>query len=134
MIALDPRGRTIMTRDMDLIRKILLAVQARKDVTPRPIVIDGVDEDILGRHVEMLLDAGMIEGVSGRSGSRHYKHILVKDLSWSGHDFVATLANDTVWNKLKETLSTEMTSLPLVIVKDAGMALLKEWVKQKIGL
>lgn len=123
-----------MTRDMELIRKILLVVQARKDIAPRPLVIDGVDDDVLGRHVEMLFDAGMLDGVSGRSGSKYYKHVLIRDLSWNGHDFLSALSNETVWAKLKETLSGELTTLPLSVLKDAGVALLKEWVKQKIGL
>ncbi|MER9140932.1 DUF2513 domain-containing protein [Mesorhizobium sp. M0051] len=43
-----------MKRDMELIREILLAVQYRTDLTPKPLTLEGHDEVVVGRHIEML--------------------------------------------------------------------------------
>jgi hypothetical protein len=53
ILALSEKGME-MQRDMDLVRKIMLEVQSRGDVFPRTVKIDDVDDEMLGRHVEML--------------------------------------------------------------------------------
>jgi len=40
--------------------------------------------------------------------------ILVKDLTWSGHDLAAVLENETVWGQFKQRLSpSELVQIPL---------------------
>ena len=39
ILMLDPNGRTAVTRDMELIRKIVLAIQAKRDARPEGIEI-----------------------------------------------------------------------------------------------
>lgn len=64
-----------------------------------------------------------------------YKEVLVKDLSWSGHDFVAILSNDTVWGKIKSSFTAkDLATMPLSMIKTAGAGLLELWVKQQVGL
>lgn len=70
-----------MTRDMELIRKIFAEIQNRKDVRERPIEIQGVEEWIIARHVEMLLDAGTVEGVRSNPIGQSFPIIAVKDLT-----------------------------------------------------
>jgi len=48
-------------RDMELVRQILLTVQAKTSLEPELIKIDGHDDAIVGRHVEMLFDNGFLE-------------------------------------------------------------------------
>jgi hypothetical protein len=135
IVALNPHGKAIMTRNMELIRKIVLEVQARKDLKRRAIKIDGVDEPILARHVEMLFGAGLLEGTISDDIGRGYPTILVYDLSMDGHDFAAVIANESVWAKVKQSLSpSDLVTVPLRIIKDVGVGLLGEYVKQKVGL
>jgi hypothetical protein len=112
-----------MQRDMDLVRKIMLEVQSRGDVFPRTVKIDDVDDEMLGRHVEMLFDAGFLDGSKMQSVSRSYHIVLVTDLSWEGHDFIDAISKDGVWQKLKETFSpAEISTMPLKVIKDASIA------------
>jgi hypothetical protein len=135
IVALNPKGRALMTRDMELIRKIFAEIQKRKDADLRTLEIPGIDEVIVARHLEMLLADGLVEGEQSYPIEQSFPIILVKDLSWSGHDFAAVLANDSVWAKLKKTFSvSELETLPLGIIKDAGKGLLAQWVKSKLGL
>jgi uncharacterized protein DUF2513 len=134
-IALRPDGKVFMTRDMELIRRILVEIQSRKNLDQKTVKIDGVDNVILGRHVEMLLEAGMIDGIRVGLGYGGYSEVMVSDLSWAGHDFISVLENTGVWNKIKESFSTaELAGMPLSIVKDVGLGLFKEWAKKKVGL
>jgi hypothetical protein len=135
MIALNPEGRALMTRDMELIRKIFIEIRKRKDARPSSLEIEGVDEAIVGRHLEMLLNSGLIEGQNPGIVERGFPVILVKDLSWEGHDFAAALLNDNVWSKLKKAFSVaDLATLPLTVLKSVGADLLMQLAKAQVGL
>jgi hypothetical protein len=134
-VDLDPTGWAVMTRDMELIRKIIGAIQARKDVSPMTgMKIEGYDDAIVMRHIEMLYNAGYIDGHQrGTAGGKPL--IVVRDLSWSGHDFAATIQNESVWGTLKQKWSAaDLAMVPLTVVKELGTALLKDYLARKIGL
>ncbi len=61
--------------------------------------------------------------------------IVVRDLSWQGHDFAAAIQNESVWATIKQKLSpNELATMPLTIIKDVGVALLKAYAMRKLGL
>jgi hypothetical protein len=135
IIELDPTGWVAMTRDMELIRKIIRTIQARKDASPQMgVEVKGYDPAIVMRHVEMLFNARFIDGAQrGTAGGKPL--IVVRDLSWEGHDFAAAIENEGVWATIKQKLSpTELATMPLVIIKDVGVALLKTYAMRKLGL
>jgi hypothetical protein len=124
-----------MTRDMELIRKIFAEIQGRKDVRERPVEIQGVEEGIVARHVEMLLDAGLVEGLRSDPLGQSFPIIAVKDLSMAGHDFAAALANDSVWSAIKTKFSaSELASMPLKVIEKLGGEFLMKWALSKAGL
>jgi len=136
IVALDPLGRAVVKRDMELIREILLAVQSRTDLTPKPLHLEGHDEVVVGRHIEMLSVAGLIDGPSKRpTRADSSQLVFIKDLTWEGHDFLAALENKGVWGKMKQSFSAaELAGMPFSVIKDVGLGLLKEWAKSKVGL
>jgi hypothetical protein len=134
-IALDPYGKAIMTRDMELIRKIIAEIQSRKEAKLKPLDISSFPEAVVARHLEMMLDAGLIEGAKSDGVDAPFPTIYVKDLTWSGHDFAGAIMNDTIWAKLKKQLSpSELATIPLPLLKDLGVALLGQLLKDKLGL
>ena len=90
-IALNPFGRAVMARDMELIRKIISEIQSWPDVKPRILTIEGYDPSIVGRHVEMLIKADLIEGKPHPSGRSTKIDAVVTDLTYEGHDFAAAI-------------------------------------------
>ena len=50
---------------MDLVRRIVLEILTRPDATPRLLKVEGIDQAVLTRHLEMLLSEGLIEGDHG---------------------------------------------------------------------
>jgi hypothetical protein len=122
-----------MTRDNELIRQIILAIKARKDATPQALEVDGADKAIVARHLEMLLDLGLLEGEKLRAfNAAPYATILVKDLTWSGHDLAAVMENETVWSQFQQRLSpSELVQIPLPVLKNVGIGLLTTWLKSQ---
>lgn len=135
-IMLAPNGRVLMTRDMELIRKIFIEIQRRKDAQLHSMEIQGVDEAILGRHLEMLLDAGLIDGMAAsETYNAPFPKILVKDLSWEGHDVAGALLDDGVWKKIKETYTPlELSKLTLKALGEVAKGLITKWALSKAGL
>jgi hypothetical protein len=134
IIALDPNGRAVMTRDMELIRRILKTIKEDQDTNFKAIDFPDVDPSILVRHMELLKEARLIESLESRPLEGGVR-IMVKDLTWAGHDFVAAVDNDTVWNKIKQKFSPgELATMPLSIVKTLGIGVLEQIAKAKLGL
>lgn len=112
-----------MRRNPDLIRDIALAVEKLRpgetlDSMP------GVDMQELGSHVELMLDAGLIEGkvMPGFMGS--IVAVMVFRLTWDGHDFLDAARSETLWNKAKDSVIAPTASWTFEI--------LKEWLKTEI--
>jgi Hypothetical protein (DUF2513) len=132
---LDPNGRALMTRDMELIRRIVFVIQAKKDARPESIQIPDYDGAMVARHLEMMVDAGLIEGQTVDGTDMPFPIVAVKDLSWSGHDFASALANENVWGSIKKAFSpADIAAMPLGVLKDLGLSLLTQWAKGKLGL
>jgi hypothetical protein len=134
MMALNRNGRALMTRDAELIRRILAEIQHRKTTDYEPLVIPDADVAIVARHLEMLHDAGYIEAVKSTPISGDVK-FMIKDLTWEGHDLAAVLENNDVWSKIKSKLSpSELATIPLTVLKSVGLGLLEHYMKSKFGL
>jgi Hypothetical protein (DUF2513) len=125
----------LVKRDMDLVRRIMVHVQDKPSLRGDEIKFDDVDDEIVGRHVELLFDEGLIDGAPASFTHLAYKTVRVRDLSWAGHDFVAALQNEGVWEKLKQRLSpAELATAPLSLIKTLSVGLLEQYFKSKLGL
>ncbi|WKA31591.1 DUF2513 domain-containing protein [Bradyrhizobium roseum] len=96
-----------MTRDMDLVRDILLRLEqlpATRDEYVQVAVDGEIFRDLkasapeIGYHVKLLIDHGFILSRSKRHPTIGF---LFEGLSWEAHDFVDSVRNDDIWNKTK---------------------------------
>lgn len=110
-----------MKRDMDLLRNILLSLE--KDSNPFLDVYAEDNEDIY-RHVEMLMDAGFIEGtmLPKQDGVTEFE---VERLTFAGCEYMDSIRNDKIWHKVKDRLN-EVGGAPLEIVKEVAMAEIRQ--------
>ena len=90
-----------MKRDMELIRKILVAVEDHPEPDGSvPLRFDGYSDQEVSYHVKLLSDQGLIEATDCRSLQDF--SLKARSLTWGGHDFVEAIRDDTRWNKVKK--------------------------------
>lgn len=71
-----------MKRDPDLLRQILLAVEAGDDSASRPGGIAEADASAISFHIDLLLEAGLLRNYALPDGSHRLR------LTWHGHDYL----------------------------------------------
>jgi len=87
-----------MKRDLELIRKMVLAVEdAPSGLAPHPLRIDGHSDAQVGYHAYLLVDAGLVKGhislVQGSEGPEG----VISYLTWDGHEFADAARDETRW-------------------------------------
>jgi hypothetical protein len=110
-----------MKRDMDLIRKILLAIEAHPNPCSWDVPLDFPDysEKEICYHVNLLKEAGLIVAdiKVALSGDIYCK---ANSLTWDGHEFLEAARDDSRWEKVKSLVWEKTRSLPFEVLK-AGL-------------
>ena len=112
-----------MKRDMNLIRKIMLQVEARPSVNDWDLVeIDGRAQEEISYHVWLLSEAGMVEALDHCGLGPNGFCYVPKYLTIQGHDFLDSIRDDSVWKKVKQALAVIGGSGSLEVVKAVAKA------------
>ncbi len=117
-----------MKRDLELVKKILLAIEAQEKPNPK-FSIAGYDEEVVSYHIKLLRDAGLIEALVNEMMDWKIRAIP-KRLTWEGHEWLDLARNDKVWTKAKKLVASKGLEIPFNIL---GL-LLKELVKDLLNL
>lgn len=94
-----------MKRDMDLIRDMLLMIEADSDVPPKTIkadmFLDLIDNPaVIALHLDLLNDSGLVELRKMPNGKYE-----VKRITYAGYEFLDNVRSAKVWRNVKERLS-----------------------------
>ena len=73
-------------------------------------------------HVELLLDAGYVEGKIDRYISGEPPDFVVSRLTMNGHDALDAIRSDTVWRKTKEKVIAPAASWTFGMLVDFAVA------------
>lgn len=120
-----------MQRDWELIRELLTKVEACTLATEglSPSDFDEDRRNAVSYHMEMLIEAGLVEGKMLRVMGRSVSPFMVRRLTWDGHEFLESIRSETIWSKTKSTLAENGISMTIDLIKEAakeaGSALLK---------
>lgn len=121
-----------MKRDMDLARKILLAIEDApyqgKAGFSVPQV-DGYTSEEIDYNVLQLKDAGFIEAHSKTRIDRTVV-LTIERLTWGGHEFLDAARDQKTWNQAKSVISEKGGSLTFDVLK----AVLSQLARQAVGL
>jgi hypothetical protein len=115
----------LMKRDLELIRKILLATEAHQEPNKTvQVKFEGVPDELVQYNTGLLLEAGYVEAVdmSNLSG----RHFGIWRLTWEGHDFLDAARNDTLWKKAREKVVGTVGTVTLDIMKEVLISLAKD--------
>ena len=93
-----------MKRDMDLVRRILFAVEDSEDGN---VDLDniGYDRDQIYLHVELMKEHGLVDALIAHGGDGPGHRILacrIRRLTWEGHDFLDMARRDDIWERAKK--------------------------------
>lgn len=102
-----------MKRDMDLVRLILLKIEAEYQTLPlNNITINGYDKETIAYHCKILNEVGLISGYKVSHSFEGLSGFSVGPLTWEGCDYLDRIRDDSVWGKTKEVIAKK--GLPLV--------------------
>lgn len=111
-----------MQRDFDLIRKILLTMEAHEHgFLANRLEIEGFTEEQIGFHVYLLGEAGLAKVVENTPAQSESPSAFPLNLTWAGYEFLEAAKDETLWGKAKER-----------VIKPAGgvaFGVLVEWLK-----
>ena len=108
-----------MTRDMELVRQILIAIEASNRFEVPTTELEARLPDVALRdlvwHLGLMGQAGLVElktyAVDIPGG--HEESIDSVRITWGGFDFLAAAMNDTVWNGAKRLAGDMFKSLSI---------------------
>lgn len=107
-----------MKRDMDLVREILLKLEAHPDgYAPHGFVVDGYSEDQVGYHVLLMGEAGLllVKDVGSR-GTRSPKAIPIR-MKWEGHEFLDLAREPSRWKRALDQVKNTGSAMTIEIVR-----------------
>lgn len=105
-----------MKRDMDILRALLLNVEADTYRHGERVHLEGVAPEVCGYHAALLFDAGLAEGRLIKTDERGIVGAMIFRLTSAGHDFCEGIRQDTIWKKVKEHILKPGASYGLSIV------------------
>ncbi len=120
-----------MKRNMDLVREILLQVEATEAGKQIELDIPDAGEEEIGQHVELMIGHGLIEGKTvprGTGAAHSIAAYWINSMTWEGHDFLEAARNDTIWEKAKKKCVEATGGLALDALKTCLVEFGKEAV------
>lgn len=123
-----------MKRDMDLIRKILFACEAHEGGhAPRPMRIDGYDNEVVGFHILLMGEAGLLRVTDKPIHGNHSPIAIPLRLTWEGYEFLDAAREQTTWEKAKGAIGTA-SGVGFEIAKSVLVEFAKQKAKAVLGL
>jgi hypothetical protein len=120
-----------MKRDMDLVRKIVFAIEDRASgFALAELKIEGYTQEQIGYHVCIMIEAGLLEGDDATTWGDKSPQADATRLTWDGHDFADAARDDSRWNRAMEIVKKKAGSITISVLKE----LLVSLMKQSLGL
>jgi hypothetical protein len=117
-----------MKRDMDLVRKIMLAIE-KADAPLNELDIPGHDDDAIVYHVSLLNQAGLIQDAEIDFRASHSGVIL----TWEGHEFLDNARDNSRWKSVQKA-GGKVGSFSFDILKHLLTTLAEQAAKSALGL
>lgn len=116
-----------MKRDMDVIRHILLKVEA---LTPGNVPVSELttpdwDEPVIAYHVELLTEAGLLDARIIRTMGRQIGRFHINRLTWDGSEFLDAIRDDTIWNTTKKRVAATAGTVTIEVLKAVAVSIAK---------
>lgn len=123
-----------MKRDLELLRKLLLSIEESDDIPVHPDQLAKLchDQNLLNYHIHLLFEAGFIEAIESNIMGNPIPQYLILYLSNSGCDYLDSVRDVTVWNKVKSCLSSVGGNVALNIVQELAEKFIVQSVTNRL--
>jgi len=112
---------------MDLIRKVLLELEAKLGPEAVDTVkVVGYDDPAVRYHLLLLAQAKLIDFEPELTKTGRIIRVVAFNPSWQGYEFLDSVRNDAVWNRVKTQVSDRGTALPFDLLKLLAVETLKK--------
>ena len=123
-----------MKRDLDLLRAILIKIESLEPsygIMRLHTFHELCDDDVvLSLHIQLLRDTGFIEVTDSLYADDMVQDFLISRITFAGYDYLDTVRNESIWNEIKQKISTIGGSVSIDVIKSIGVAI----VKQHLGI
>jgi len=110
-----------MKFDPDLVRELLLKVEAIPAGEMRVndyFLIEGKPPKEILRHLQILIDAGFIQGSALVCMDGQIADVRADDLTYQGHQFLEAARSETAWKKVKGILREKGAGLTISVIQE----------------
>ncbi len=118
-----------MKRDSELIRQLMLALEASEGPFSASNPVDGFNQSQVAYHLALIVNSGLAAGnvqySLGNRDSTIPAMAIAFRLTPEGHDFIDAVRDETIWNKTKQKVATVGGSVSLGVLKEVATALAK---------
>ena len=115
-----------MRRDMELIRKMLIAIEDNSaGWAPDPFKIEGYSDDTIAYHAYLLVDAGLAKGTDVTSTMSNAPEYVIQTLTWAGHEFCQAAREDTRWKKAMGMIAEKGGAITFEVLKELLVSLMR---------
>jgi len=105
-----------MKRDLDLIRRILFSVESGKETD-----YSGFPVEVVVYHRALIIEAGLGKGMISEGAYGMPNAVVIHRLTWEGHEYLDTIRADTVWEKTKNTFTSQGIAMTVELVKTVAI-------------
>jgi Hypothetical protein (DUF2513) len=113
-----------MKRDMELIRKMVLAVEEGPNgYAPDDLRIEGHTAEQLGYHAHLLIQDGFATGPITTHINGSGPSAQITALTWRGHDLADAVRDEARWRKAMGMIQEKGGAATLDIIKDVLLRL-----------
>lgn len=124
-----------MKRDMDLVRRILIAAEAADGrVSLGEIESYGCDAATAAFHIELMKSHGLVEAKVHYAMGGEPVDGEVTRLTWDGCDYLDAIRSNRVWERAKSAVSDAVGDTSLSVMKETCTALALSMIKSSLGI
>lgn len=90
-------------------------------------------EDVINYSIVKLEEAGFIKATVKSRIGYDYSILRIDDITYSGHQFLADIRSESIWNNVKE-VSAKVGSNSLQAISQIATSIITTIIKQQLGL
>lgn len=116
-----------MKRDLELIRKLVLAVESSPSgYVKEDVKIEGYSPEQIGYHSYLLIDAGLARGVDITTSGSSSPNWRLLHLTSAGHDFADSARDESTWRKATGLVKDKAGTVTLDVMKQVLASVIKD--------